>query len=70
MGGVGTGIGPVVLILLWSCELARIEPDVAETAIPASFVTTLLCVLVVPSLSGVAAAVVVALLPVASCCCC
>ncbi|WP_281654993.1 helix-turn-helix transcriptional regulator [Eggerthella sinensis] len=66
VGGVGTGIGPVVLILLWSCELARIEPDVAETAIPASFVTTLLCVLVVPSLSGVAAAVVVALLPVAS----
>lgn len=64
--GVGTGIGPVILILLWTCLFARTETGIVETVVPASFVATLLCALVVPSFRGGIAAVIVALLPLAS----
>lgn len=66
LAGVGTGIGPVVLILLWTCLFARTETGIVETVVPASFVATLLCALVVPALPVGAAVAVVACLPLAS----
>ncbi|MEC4174921.1 LuxR C-terminal-related transcriptional regulator [Adlercreutzia sp. R7] len=64
--GVGTGCGPAFLVVLWGCLFARIETSVTETVIPASFVATMLCALVIPTLPPLAAGAVVALLPLAS----
>lgn len=64
--GIGTGCGPAFLVVLWGCLFARIETSVTETVIPASFVATLLCALIIPTLPPLAAGTVVALLPLAS----
>lgn len=66
IAGIGTGCGPALLVVLWGCLFARIEASITETVIPASFVATLLCSLIVPSLPVGLAAVIVALLPIAS----
>lgn len=66
LAGIGTGIGPVVLILLWACLFARTETGIVETVVPASFVATLACALVVPVLPATASAVAVSALPLAS----
>ncbi|OUO92142.1 hypothetical protein B5F40_02100 [Gordonibacter sp. An230] len=66
LAGMGTGIGPVILIILWTCLFARTETGVVETVVPASFAATLACALVVPAFRGVAAAAIVAVLPLAS----
>lgn len=34
LAGIGTGIGPVVLILLWACLFARTETGIVETVVP------------------------------------
>ncbi len=64
--GIGTGIGPVALILLWTCLFARTETGIVETVVPASFAATLVCALVVPSLPAAVSVATVAALPLAS----
>ena len=64
--GIGTGIGPVALILLWTCLFARTETGIVETVVPASFAATLVCALVVPSLPVIVSVATVAALPLAS----
>ena len=64
--GIGTGIGPVALILLWTCLFARTETGIVETVVPASFAATLVCALVVPSLPAIVSVATVAALPLAS----
>ena len=66
VAGVGTGVGPVILILLWTCLFARTETGIVETVVPASFVATLFCAIVVPSFQGGVAVGIVTLLPLAS----
>lgn len=66
IAGIGTGIGPVILILLWTCLFARTETGVVETVVPASFIATLLCAMMIPSFPGGIAVGIVALLPLAS----
>lgn len=66
IAGVGTGVGPVILILLWTCLFARTETGIVETVVPASFVATLFCALAIPKFPGGLAAGIVALLPLAS----
>ncbi|HIY84563.1 MAG TPA: LuxR family transcriptional regulator [Candidatus Rubneribacter avistercoris] len=66
LAGVGTGVGPVVLILLWACLFARTETGIVETVVPASFVATLLCALAIPSFPPAASVAVVTALPLAS----
>lgn len=50
IAGIGTGCGPAFLVVLWGCLFARVEASVTETVLPASFVATLLCALVVPNM--------------------
>ena len=66
LAGIGTGVGPVILILLWTCLFARTETGVVETVVPASFVATLVCALVIPNLPDGLAVAMVTLLPLAS----
>ncbi|BAK43785.1 hypothetical protein EGYY_05720 [Eggerthella sp. YY7918] len=66
VASLGTGLGPVVIILLWTCLFARTETGIVETIIPASFVVTLACALIIPNLQGEVAIAVIALLPLAS----
>lgn len=66
VAGIGTGCGPAFLVVLWGCLFARIETSVTETVIPASFVATLLCALIIPTVPPLAAGAVVALLPLVS----
>lgn len=64
--GIGTGCGPALLVVLWGCLFARVETSLVETVIPASFVVTLLCALVTPSLAAPVAGALVALFPLVS----
>lgn len=66
VAGVGTGLGPAFLVILWGCLFARISTSIVETMIPASFVATLLGALVVPELPPLPAGLIVTLLPIAS----
>lgn len=66
IAGIGTGCGPAFLVVLWGCLFARVEASVTETVLPASFVATLLCALVVPNMPPAPAGLTVALLPLAS----
>lgn len=66
IAGIGTGCGPAFLVVLWGCLFARVEASITETVIPASFVATLLCTLVIPNMPPVLAGATVALLPLAS----
>ncbi len=64
--GIGTGCGPALLVVLWGCLFARIETSIVETVIPASFVATLLCALVIPTMPPLLAGLLVTALPLAS----
>lgn len=66
IAGIGTGCGPAILIVLWGCLFARIETSITETVIPASFVATLVCALIIPTMPVPLANAVVAALPIAS----
>ena len=66
VAGMGTGLGPAFLVILWGCLFARISTSIVETMIPASFVATLLGALVVPELPPLPAGLIVTLLPIAS----
>ncbi|WP_080801955.1 helix-turn-helix transcriptional regulator [Arabiibacter massiliensis] len=66
LGAVCTGIGPVALILLWINLYARLDLELIESAVPASFAMTLVITLFVPTLSDALSVAVVSLLPVAS----
>lgn len=66
VAGVGTGCGPAFLIVSWGCLFSRIEASIVETVVPASFVVTLLCALIIPALAPLTAVVLVACLPLAS----
>lgn len=66
VAGAGTGCGPAFLIVSWGCLFSRIEASIVETVVPASFVVTLLCALIIPALAPLTAVVLVACLPLAS----
>lgn len=66
VAGVGTGCGPALLVVLWGCLFARIETSVVETVVPASFVATLLCALIIPTMPPLLAGLLVTVLPLAS----
>lgn len=66
IGGIGTGVGPAVLIILWICLFARLETELVEMVVPASFGATLLCALIVPALPGPLAQVILVALPLLS----
>lgn len=66
IAGVGTGLGPAFLVILWGCLFARISTSIVETMIPASFVATLLGALIIPELPPLLAGLIVTLLPIAS----
>lgn len=66
VAGVGTGCGPALLVVLWGCLFARTETSIVETIIPASFVATLLCALVIPTMPALPAGVAITILPLAS----
>lgn len=66
VAGVGTGCGPALLILLWTSLFAKLEIGIVETVVPASFVATLLCCLVIPALEPALGLVVLVLLPLLS----
>ena len=66
IAAIATGIGPVVLIVLWTCLFARIDSGLVETIVPASFVATLVCAFLIPNISGIAAVVTVTALPLIS----
>ncbi len=66
IAGVGTGCGPALLVVLWGCLFARIETSVVETVVPASFVATLLCALIIPTMPPLLAGLLVTVLPLAS----
>lgn len=69
IGGLGTGIGPALLILLWTYLFARIDEDIVETVVPASFIVTLLCALVIPALPAPLGVCALVTLPLASAFC-
>lgn len=66
IAGVGTGLGPAFLVILWGCLFARISTSIVETMIPASFVATLLGALIIPELPPLLAGLIVTLLPIAA----
>lgn len=66
IAAIATGIGPVVLIVLWTCLFARIDSGLVETIVPASFVATLVSAFLIPNISGIAAVVTVTALPLIS----
>lgn len=66
LGAVCTGIGPVALILLWTNLFARLDMELVESAVPASFAATLVIALFVPNMNGALSLAVICLLPVAS----
>lgn len=66
IAGIGTGCGPAFMVVLWGCLFARVETSIVETVIPASFVATLLCALVFPTMPAPLAAIAVTALPLAS----
>ena len=66
IAGIGTGCGPAFMVVLWGCLFARVETSMVETVIPASFVATLLCALVFPTMPAPLAAIAVTALPLAS----
>lgn len=66
LGAICTGIGPVALILPWINLYARLDRDLVEAAVPASFAATLVIVLAAPNLGGALSFAAVCLLPLAS----
>ena len=66
LAAVGTGVGPVALILLWTNLFAHLDMELVEAAVPASFVATLIIAIVIPNLGGGISIVVVSLLPLLS----
>lgn len=66
IAGIGTGCGPAFMVVLWGCLFARVETSIVETVIPASFVATLLCALVFPTMPAPLAAIAATALPLAS----
>lgn len=66
IAALATGIGPVILIVLWACLFARIDSGITEIIVPASFVATLVCAFLIPNIHSIAATVTVTALPLLS----
>ena len=66
IAGIGTGCGPALLILEWTVLVAELDIGLVETIVPASFVATLLCALIIPSLPVPLGLAILTLLPLAS----
>ncbi|WP_139651931.1 helix-turn-helix transcriptional regulator [Raoultibacter phocaeensis] len=64
--GMGTGIGPAILVVLWVGLYAKLDTDTVETVVPASFFVIIVCMLVIPYLPTAIASAVAILLPLAS----
>lgn len=66
IAGIGTGCGPALLILLWTALFSKLDMGIVETVVPASFVATLLCALVIPALAPTIGVSLLILLPLLS----
>lgn len=66
IAGIGTGCGPALLILLWTALFSKLDMGIVETVVPASFVATLLCALVIPALAPSIGVSLLILLPLLS----
>ena len=66
LAAICTGIGPVALILPWINLFARLDMELVESAVPASFAATLVIALVVPNLNGAVSLAAISLLPLVS----
>lgn len=64
--GIGTGVGPAIIVVLWVGLYAKLDTDTVETVVPASFFVIIVCMLVIPYLPAVAAVAVAVLLPLVS----
>lgn len=64
--GIGTGCGPALLILLWTALFSKLDMGIVETVVPASFVATLVCALVIPALAPAIGMPLLVLLPLLS----
>ncbi|MDE8701880.1 LuxR C-terminal-related transcriptional regulator [Adlercreutzia equolifaciens] len=64
--GIGTGCGPALLVLLWTALFSKLDMGIIETVVPASFVATLLCTLVIPALAPAVSMPLLVALPLLS----
>ncbi|MEG0503556.1 MAG: LuxR family transcriptional regulator [Raoultibacter sp.] len=66
IAGIGTGVGPAIMIVLWVGLYASLDIEVTETVVPASFLLIVVCMLVFPYLSAPIAIPLAILLPIIS----
>lgn len=66
VAGIGTGCGPALLVLLWTALFSKLDMGIIETVVPASFVATLLCTLVIPALAPAVSMPLLVALPLLS----
>lgn len=66
MAGIGTGVGPAIMIVLWVALYASLDIEVTETVVPASFLLIVVCMLIIPSLSTSIAIPLAIFLPIIS----
>lgn len=64
--GIATGVGPALMIVLWTRLFARVDSELMESTLPLSFIITVVLGVIVPNLNAQVGLAVTVMLPLFS----